>query len=172
MRKLCQLLGVIFTGKFNQQQGIRLTAHKTIHGGTKHRNLPRQLDHGAVNQLHCARIKLDDVLGRCHRLVERREVAHTQHLVRRNRLQIKLQTGKESERTLGTDQQSSQVARTGIDQLIDVVTTDAAQQFRKAEFDFFCLTAPQLGQPTQQLGRRPLFPGVLQSPEVGGSTIG
>ena len=106
-RSLRDLRFTVLAGELDQQQRIRLAAHEALDGGAEHRDLARQLDHGAVHQLDRGRIELDDVLGRVHRLVEGREMADAEHLVRRDRLQLQLELGEERERALGADQQAA-----------------------------------------------------------------
>ena len=61
---------------------------EAIDGGAKHRDVARQIDHRAIDQFDRGGIELYDVPGRLHRLAKRREMANTQYLVRRDRLQL------------------------------------------------------------------------------------
>ncbi len=131
-----------------------------------------RLDHGAVHQLHRARLELDDMLGRFHRLVKGREVTYAQDLVRRDRLQFELQTGEKRQRTFRTDQQACQVARLDIHQFIDIVTTNTPQQLREAPRDFIRLALTQFAQFVYQLGVGAILVGIRQGGEPLAATIG
>ena len=86
-----QILGLVGFGELDQQQRARLAAHHLLHHRLEHRDVARQLDHGAVDQLHRGGSELDDVLWSLHRGVEGREVADAQRAVAQQRRQAQVE---------------------------------------------------------------------------------
>src|SRR5262249_40461165 len=81
-----QIVRWVVAGELGQQQRRRLALHETVDYGAKHRNVARQFDHRAVDQLDRAGAELDDPPGQGHRTVEAREMADAEDPVRRDRL--------------------------------------------------------------------------------------
>ena len=127
-----QIVGRVVAGKFGQQHRGRLALHEPVDHGAEHRDVARQFDHRAVDQLDGARAQLDDPPGRSHRAVEAREMADAEDPVRRDRLQFELDLVEEGEGALGADQEARHVvaARRSID-AVDVVAADPAQHLRE-----------------------------------------
>ncbi len=50
--------------ELDQQHGVRRAAHELLHRRAEHRDVARELDHGAVDQFHRDRPELDDVSAR------------------------------------------------------------------------------------------------------------
>src|SRR5690606_14447899 len=94
--------------------------------------------HIAVHQLDGSRIEFDQVLGRVHCLVKRREMADTQNLRAQDGRQFQRNTFAKGERAFRPDEQVREVIalRVGKER-IDVIATDAANNVRKAETNFF-----------------------------------
>ena len=65
-------------GKFHQQDGVGIALEEGVHRLHERRDLARQADHGAIDQLDRRGAELDDVLRELHRGVELREVAHAE----------------------------------------------------------------------------------------------
>ena len=105
-----QIVGGVVAGEFGQQRSRRARPRtKRSTTGAEHRDVARQFDHRAVDQLDRAGPELDDLPGRGHRAVEGREMADAEHPVRRDRLQFELDLVEEGERALGADQQARHV---------------------------------------------------------------
>ena len=129
--------GSVLPRELDEQQRVGRPPHEPLDGGAERLDVARKLDEGAVDQLHRARAEGDDVPRRGHRLVERGEVAHPEHPVRRQPLQIELDLGEEPQRPLGSDQQVGHVvaAAVGRGQGVDVVAADPPEQIREAARD-------------------------------------
>ena len=81
-----QQIGLARARKFNQQDGGGPADQGAAYGGRKGRILQRQINHGAVHQLHRrqrAFPNLDDVLRRIHGAIKGGKVHHPQHLCTR-----------------------------------------------------------------------------------------
>ena len=104
-----QVLVLIVLGELDQQDRRRLAAHECLQRRAEHRDLARQLDHGAVDQLDRDRRELDDVLGRLHRLVEAAEMAGADRAAAEQRRQLQFDRGGEAERAFGADQDVREV---------------------------------------------------------------
>ena len=99
----------VLARELHQKQGIGRASHEPLDGGAERVDVARELDEGAVDQLHRARVEGHDVLGGGHRLVKRGEVAHAEHAMGRNRLQVEHDLGEEPQRALGADEQMGHV---------------------------------------------------------------
>ena len=135
---------MIVTGKLHQQNRFRFADQRLLDDRAERRILKRQLDHGAVNQLHRRGAKLDDMLGEIHGLIKGREIHHAQHFLFRQRGKPELNTLAHAERAFRTHQQVSQVGTTvrvvghwvlAIEQ-IQIVATHPAQHFGKVIANF------------------------------------
>ncbi len=143
------LLTELVTGKLHEQQRIRLATHETLHGRAEGGDVARQIDHGAVDQLHGRGLEFNDVAGGVHRLVEGREVADPEHLVGRERLQHQLDGGEKRQRALRADQQVGHVVTAGGD-AVDVVTPHPAQELGPARRDLAGLARGDAAQPLDE----------------------
>jgi hypothetical protein len=70
---------LIVLGKFDEQHGFGVTAHDGLDRGPEHRDLARQTEHRAIDELDCDGGELDDVLRGVHRREEAAEVAGADH---------------------------------------------------------------------------------------------
>jgi hypothetical protein len=77
----------LLAGELHQQDRLRLAAHELAHDGCERRVGERQVEHGAVDELHGARAQLHDVLRGIHRVVEAGEVGDAERLVLGQRCQ-------------------------------------------------------------------------------------
>ena len=140
---------MIVPGEFDQQNRVRVTFEKAVDDGLERRIAARELYHRAIDQLHRRGCELDDVLGRLHRLMKAREMAHAQGLVPRQGRQCKMQPACIGERALRTHQQVREVVRerrafrTRLHH-VDVIALYSSQHLGPARFDFRCL-APYHG---------------------------
>ena len=130
------IFGMVLLGKLHDQHGIRIAADRNADDRLKHRDLPAQRQHGAIDQFHCDGAKLHQMLGGIHRLVEAAEMTDAQHLVADHRPQLQFDLGGEGERPLRSHQQMRHVVG-GIarHQRIEVVAADAALHFREFRGD-------------------------------------
>ena len=110
-----QQRGLVLAMEFNQQNGLRLARQSAAHGGRKSRVLHGQVDHGAVDQLHCAQCtrctQLDDVLCGLHGLNKGREVHHAQHFGAGQGAQAQCQRMRQGQGAFAAHQQMGQVDR-------------------------------------------------------------
>ncbi len=70
-----QVLRRVVAGEFGQQQRGRFPLNEALDNRAEHRDVARQIDHRAVDQLDRAGTELDDPPGCGHRAVEAREMA-------------------------------------------------------------------------------------------------
>ena len=104
----------VCSGKLHQQHRLRLANQCRANGGRKGWVLQRQIDHGAVHQLHRrqgAVAQLHDVLRCIHGLVKAGKVHHPQHLGAGQLTQAQGQRLGHRQRALAADQQVRQVHR-------------------------------------------------------------
>lgn len=106
-----EIVGLIFLGELDHQDRVGIAAHRRRDDRLEHRDLAPQRDHGAVDQLHCDRPQLDQMLGRVHRLVEAAEMADAEHLVADHGPQLQLDLRREGEGAFRPDQQMRQIVR-------------------------------------------------------------
>ena len=97
--------------ELDQKQRSGLTIHKAFQFYLKLRNLRREFEHGLVHQLHGIRSQFDEVLGGRHSVIEGWKVAHAQHRVFRDRLEIEVDFIGNRECAFRADQQMGQVER-------------------------------------------------------------
>ena len=148
-----QVFLVIVLAELDQQDGGGRAAHEFFQRRPEHRDLARQLDHGAVDQLDRDRPKPHDVLGGIHRLVEAAEVDGADRAAAEQRRQLQFDAGREAERAFGADQHMREVdvvlAR---HQRVEIVAADAALHLREARGDLVGLARADR---EQVLGQRP-----------------
>ena len=163
--------GAVLARELHQQQRVGRAAHEPLDGGTERRDVARELDEGAVDELHRARAERHDVPRRGHRLVEGREVTHPEHAVGRQRLQVELDLGEESERALGSHQQVGHVVAAGHaaghaagrasdhraggtagHEGVDVVAADPPEQGGEAARDLVGLAGAQRAHAPDEIG--------------------
>ena len=142
-----QQAGFVSAGKFNQQHGLWFANQCRANGGCEGGVLQRQIDHGAIDQLHRRQMalpQLHEVLRRIHRLVKTGEVHHAQHFGARQFTQLQGERLRHGQRAFAANQQMRQVDRTiaGVRALvlvvknIEVVTRHAAHHFGPVGFEF------------------------------------
>ena len=161
------LLLLVLAGELDQQEGAGRAADEPADGAAVNRDVARQVDHRAVDQLDSRWAELDDGRRRLHRRAQCREVANAEHRVGRDRLQRQLDLGKGGEGAFGTDQQVRHVVP-GRRNCVDVVAADPAQQLRNARRDLrrfpFRQAAHLLHQ--GQVFRRPLESRQIAGPSA------
>ena len=69
------VLVLVVLGELDEQDRLGIAAHDRVDGGLEHRDVAREPEHGAIDQLDRDRPELDDVLRRLHRRDEAAEVA-------------------------------------------------------------------------------------------------
>ena len=135
------------TRKFHQQNGFRLADQRAADGGCKGRILQRQINHGAVHQLHRSQgaiTQLNDVLRSIHGFVEAGKVHHAQDFGTREFAQAKGKRLRHRQGALAAHQQVRQVhgAIAGVGALvlvaknIQVVARHTAQDFGPMGLNF------------------------------------
>ena len=100
-----------------------------LEGRAEHRQLPGQVQHGAIDQLHGRRRQLDDEARHLHRVLEASEMADPAHLVLGEAVQLELDPGEEAERPFRADHQLGEVLP-GLAQRLEVVAAHLAQELR------------------------------------------
>ncbi len=80
--------------------------------------------------------------------------------MRRDRLQLEMDAGRERERSLGADEQVRQVRVSAVDQGVDVVAADPALQLGKSSIDLAGFPPPQLQHGADQLAVARISPAV------------
>ena len=127
------LLGVrVLACELDEEEGVGLAPDEALDRRAEQRDVARELDHGAVDQLHRAGFQRDDVRGRLHRGPEAREVAHAEHPVGGERRERELDGGGAGERAFGADEEVAQVDGLVGRERIDVVPADPALELREA----------------------------------------
>ena len=127
-----QQRGFFVPGELDQEQRVRRASDEALDGRAEGWNLPREVEHRAIDQLDRRRAELDDEPGHVHRVVEALEVADGADLVLRNRVQLQLDAGEEAECPFRADQQLRQVLPR-LAQRVEVVAADLAQQLGDAK---------------------------------------
>jgi hypothetical protein len=85
LRQFGQLGLSVLAGELDQEYRFGTAYQRTLYHRPEGRIAERQFDHGAIDQFHRRRRQLDDMLGRVHGLIKRREVHHPEDLVRGDR---------------------------------------------------------------------------------------
>ena len=130
-----------------------VAAHEFVERRLEHRDLARQADHRAVDQLDGNRLEPHDVLRRIHRLVETAEMAGADRAAAEQRRKLQFDARGKGERAFAADQHMREVdvvlAR---HQRIEIVAADAALHFWKTRGDLVGLAR---ADGKQVLGERP-----------------
>jgi hypothetical protein len=160
-----KLLVPVLAGELHQQQAFRRPLDHPLDGRPIERNVARQVDHGAIHQLHRAGLQLYQVPGRVHGRVEPWEMADPQDPVRGDRVQLQLDPGGERQGALGAHQEMGQVRQAlARHQGIDVVAAHPAHEIGEAPVDLPGLALAQGQQVGHQvpLGRGPVAVGEIR----------
>ena len=130
------VLVLVVLGELDEQDRLGIAAHDRIDGGLEHRDLAREAQHGAVDQLDRDRPELDDVLRGIHRRHEAAEMAGADRAPAEQRRKLELDLGGERERALGADQDMREVEIVAAGhQRVEIVAADPALHLRETRFD-------------------------------------
>src|SRR5262249_15187991 len=104
--------------------------------GAEHRDLARQAQHGAIDQLDRDRPELDDVLRGVHRLKETAEMAGPHRAGAEQWRKLQLDAGRESERALGANEKMRTIETVAAGpQRVEMVAADPALELGETRFD-------------------------------------
>ena len=150
--ELCQIVGLIFFGEFDDQQRIGIAAHGSIDHRPEHRNVAAERDHGPVDQFHGDWPQLHQMLGGIHRLIKAAEMADAEHLVADHGPELQLDLGRKGERAFRAYQQVRHVVR-GVarHQRVEIVAADPALHFWKFFRDLGRLALAEVEHVAKQL---------------------
>ncbi len=160
--ELRQQTGPVFTAELHQQDRFGRRRGRVdqcgLHHRPEHRVAARQVDHGAVHQLHRRRSELDDMLRAVHCAMEVPEVDDPEHLVRGQAGQLQLQALEPGQSAFGPHQQVGQVDRAvrGIGPFglrmehIEVVAAHPPQDLGPAPLDLVLFALGDLEQARHQ----------------------
>ena len=151
------LQGRVLARELDEEEGIGRAPDEALDRRTEQRDVARELEHGAVDQLHRAGFQADDVRCRLHRGPEAREVAHAEHPVGRNRGERNFDRGGAGERAFGAHEEVAQVDRLVGCERVDVVAAHAAPKLREALRDLRRILAPEGEQVPGQCAERGVF---------------
>jgi len=127
---------LVVLGKFDEQHGLRIAAHDRVDRWAEHRDLARQAQHGAIDELDRGRAELDDVLRGVHRLKEAAEMAGAHRAGAEQRRELELDAGRERERALGADEKMRKIEIVAAGhQRVEIVAADPALQLGETRFD-------------------------------------
>ena len=127
---------LVVLGKFDEQHGLRIAAHHRLDRGAEHRDLARQPQHGAIDQLDRDRAELDDVLRGVHRLKETAEMAGAHRACAEQGRKLELDAGGERERALGADEKMRKIEIVAAGhQRVEIVAADPALELGETRFD-------------------------------------
>ena len=130
------VLVLVVLGELDEQDRLGIAAHDRVDGGLEHRDLAREAQHGAVDQLDRDRPELDDVLRGIHRRQEAAEMAGADGAPAEQRRKLELDPGGECERALGADQDMREVEIVAAGhQRVEIVAADPALHLREMRFD-------------------------------------
>jgi hypothetical protein len=136
LHEAAKVLILVVLGKFHEQDGFGIAAHDRIDRGPEHRDLARQTQHRAIDQLDRDRSELDDVLRGVHRLNETAEVAGADRAPAEQRRKFQLDAGGESQRAFGADENMRQVEIVAAgQQRVEIVAADPSLDLRETRFD-------------------------------------
>ena len=146
---------LVVLAEFHQQHRIGRTAHELLERRPEHRDVARQLDHGAIDQFHGNGLELDDVLGGIHRLVETAEMAGADCAAAEHRRQLQFDLGREAERAFRPDQDMREIEivaarREGV----EIVAADPALDLGEARVDLVGLALADREQIARQSPQR------------------
>ena len=153
--KAADILLLIRLAELDQQDRFRrvaaVAAHELLQRRAEQRNVPRKLDHGAVDQLDTDRLQAHQMLRRRHRLVERAEVTGADRTAAEHRRQLQIDPVEKGERAFAAGENMREIgviiAR---HQRIEIVAADAALHLGKARDDFFRLACADRQQVARQ----------------------
>ncbi len=152
-RYATRLLVTIRAGEFHEQDRLGLAFHKLADDRCERGIGKRQVQHGAVDQLHGARPKLDDVLGRVHRVVESRKMCDTERLVLRQFREADVDLLEPGEGAFAADQQSREIEVLRRN-AIEVVSRDVSRDLRVARRNLVALARMQRRRLVRDLANR------------------
>ena len=131
-----QVLVLVLLGELDEQDRLGIAAHDRVDRGLEHRDLAREPQHGAIDQLDRDRPELDDVLRGVHRLGEAAEMAGADRAPAEQRRELELDPGGEGERALGADENMREIEIVAAGhQRVEIVAADPALHLGKVRFD-------------------------------------
>ena len=155
--QVAQVLVLVLLGELDEQDRRGITAHHRIDRGLEHRDVAREPQHGAIDQLHRDRPELDDVLRGVHRLGEAAEMAGADPAPSEQRRELQLDLGGEGERALGADENMREIEIVAAgNQRVEIVAADPALHFGKVLFDLVGLARRQREQIARERNERRL----------------